>query len=204
MASEFTLSKREALPNAVMVNGSAFLVNTDFRDILLIFRLNRDDALFESHKVKLTCERFYKTAPKDTDAAIKGFQWFVRCGDMSEVEPDGKPPVFDYDQDAGEVYASFVALYGIDLLTAKMHWWQFSALLDGAFRCESAISEKVRLRSLDASKCADPAAVRKAQESIQIETYITREERRLRKQLNDVLTGGGDVSAALEALKSGL
>lgn len=205
MASKLTLSRREALPNTVMVNGSAFSVKTDFRDILLIFRLNRDDALMESHKVKLTCKKFYKGKPPvDVEAAINAFQWFIRCGDMTEIEQDDRPPVFDYEQDAAEVYASFVALYGIDLMTTSMHWWRFCALLDGAFRCDCAIAEKVRLRSVDASKCSDPEAVKRAQEAIQIETYITREERKLRQQLNDVLTGGGDVSAALEALKSGL
>jgi len=204
MASNFTLSVREALPKTVMVNGSAFSIAADFRTILTIFIILKDDEVIEAHKPQLLIERFFPAVrPSDTEAALKAFELFVRLGTEPEP-PDGKPPVFDYEQDAAEVYASFVALYGIDLTTTDMHWWKFYALLAGALRCNCAIAEKVRLRTLDPLKCTDPEAVRAAQDAIQIETYITRAERELRQQLNDVLTGGGDVSAALEALKHGL
>lgn len=201
---EFTLSasKRKALPDTVMVNGSAFSVNTSFRVILRTLRLLDDESVPDRLKLAMLLEQFYgKHIPRDIEAAVKAYQIFVRRGEMTENKPSTTPPVFDFEQDAPEVYASFLSLYGLDLLESEMHWWQFSALLDGAFRVDSALSEKIKLRKLNPDKCEDPYAVREAQEAIRIETKVTRAEHALRQRLADVLTSGGDVCAALEALK---
>jgi len=203
---EFSLSKskRKALPEAVTVDGNAFSINPSFRTILKALRLISDEQILDAHKAGMLLRMFYgETIPDNVDEAIKAFQWFVRRGDNEEPKQDGKPPVFDYEQDASEVYSSFYTLYSIDLIESEMHWWKFSALLDGAFRSECPLSDKIKLRTIDPSKCENAKEVQEAQESIKIETNFTREEKRNRKRLEEVLTGGGDVVAALEALKHG-
>ena len=40
---------------------------------------------------------------------------------------------FVFEDDAPYIYSSFMETYGIDLLTAKLHWWQFLALFRGLF-----------------------------------------------------------------------
>jgi len=38
---------------------------------------------------------------------------------------------FDYDFDAGRIYAAFMQQYNIDLTRTDMHWWLFKTLFDG-------------------------------------------------------------------------
>lgn len=201
-----SLSKNKALPETVEVDGSAFSFNASFRVMLRILKMLEDDDVAESHKPKLMCSWFYAgTAPRDLDAAIKAFMWFLHCGNVPKrTEHSTKPPVFDHECDAEEIYSSFLMLYGIDLLDSEMHWWKFSMLLNGAMRCACPLSEKIRLRSIDADKYENPQDVREAQAAISIETKTSRADRRERERLYEVLTGGGDVSAALEAYKNGV
>lgn len=205
--TEFSLSKskRKALPNAVMVEGSALLVNPDFRVILKILRMVDDDAIPDMHKPILLCQWFYQESIPASlvSQAVEAFQCFLRLGDTS-VPQTKSDPVFDHEQDAAEIYASFLSLYGIDLMEVNMHWWKFSALLDGAFRSQCALAEKIRMRTLDPDEYKDPAAIRRMQDEIRIETRFSRAEKQMQKRLKDILTGGGDVSAALEALKNEL
>jgi hypothetical protein len=63
--------------------------------------------------------------------------------------------------------------------------------------------QKNKLRTIDPAKYEAPAAIRRAQDAVRIERKISRAERDLQQRLYNVLTGGGDVSAALEALKNG-
>lgn len=39
--------------------------------------------------------------------------------------------VLDYDADADYIYAAFMEQYGINLITARLHWYEFTALLHG-------------------------------------------------------------------------
>ena len=205
MASRFTLSNTEyALPETVEVDGSAFHINASYRNILRILAMLQDDEVVESHRPALLCKWFYDVTPSNIDAALNAFMDFLHRGDVQKDVDRSKPPSFDYEIDAPEVYASFVHLYGIDLLQTDMHWWRFSALLDGAFRTDCALSEKVKLRNIDASKCEHPEDVRRAQAAIRIETKQSRADQQVRDMLYDVLTSGGDVSAKLEAMKNGL
>ena len=40
-------------------------------------------------------------------------------------------PCFDFEEDEGYFYASFMSAYGIDLRSAKLHWLDFCALFKG-------------------------------------------------------------------------
>lgn len=204
MASRFTLSQTNALPETVEVDGSAFAINASYRNILRILAMLQDDEVVESHKPAMLCKWFYDVTPFNVDAAITAFMDFLHRGDLPKDTDSSRPQTFDYEQDAPDIYASFMSLYGIDLLETDMHWWRFSALLDGAFRTDCALSEKVKLRTVDASKCEHPDDVRRAQDAIRIETKESREARKAQDDLYDILTSGGDVVAKLEAMKHGL
>jgi hypothetical protein len=63
-------------------------------------------------------------------------------------EPDDGSPVrlYSFAKDANYIFSAFQQTHGIDLTTAKLHWWQFLALfmdLGG----ETAFSNIVDLRS---------------------------------------------------------
>jgi hypothetical protein len=222
---EFSLSKKDkALPDTVLVSGSAFPVNADYRVILRILRMLDDDEVIERQKPSLIIDWFYLSKkrivlplsgrsfyiavkqPTDYEAAIEAFRAFIRRGEDAPDDQDvGEPPVMDYEIDAPEIYASFVMLYGIDLNEVKfLHWWKFHALLDGAFYGSGPLAEKIKLRTLDPTKYENPELIRRAQDKVRIDKKLSRAERELQQRLYDVLSGGGDVSAGLEALKNGL
>ena len=191
--TEFRLwkSSKKALPDTVMVDGGAFSVNTDFKTILKIFAILDDPEILDAHKGAQIVRLFFRdAAPARWEDA---FGWFVRCGDAPNPAQE-TPRGFDYDFDAPEIYASFLHLYGIDLLQENLHWWQFCALLAGCCLSRCPLAEKLRIRTLDVSKCADKAAAQRAKDSVQIPERIGATERMTRDRILERLARGESVA----------
>lgn len=188
-------SKRNALPETIQVDGRAFPIRADFRTILKIFAILHDPEVIETHKAERLLHLFFvDEIPTNWEEC---FGWFVRCGDApSETASE---PIFDYDFDAPEIYASFLSLYRIDLFEADLHWWQFSALLDGCFACRCALSEKIRIRTLDVSKCDNLAEAQRAKDRAQIPARIGQGEQLTMDQILERLARGEPVADLLGA-----
>lgn len=185
---EFSLSKapRKALPSTVTVRDGAFEICPSFRVILKILRMLEDPDVLEGSKGYWLKKWFYPgEVPEEWEDA---FWWFVRCGDPPDIAGGGKD--FDYEFDAPEVYASFLALYGIDLFETDMHWWKFRALLNGCFRVKCALSEKIRIRNIDPEKCEDKAAARAAKDAAQLPGNVSEDDRIMVDQLTERLLKG--------------
>lgn len=210
MAYDFTLTKTrdEALPEAVEVDGNVFSINASFRVVLKILRVTEADDILDWQKPLIMLKEFYGKSQPEPQAGIDAFMRFLYRDKVIKRESVSRPPAFDYEVDATEIYASFLTLYGVDLLESNMHWWKFCALLEGAIWAESPIGNKIRrreeLRTIDPSKCDDPQAVREAQDALKLETKLNRAEQEERDRIYKVLTGGGDVSAELEKMKHGV
>lgn len=188
---DFSLSrtKKKALPDTVEVDGSVYDIRPGFRNILKILRLQNDPDVLDGHKAELLRRWFFDgEAP---EAWAEAFGHFVRAGDEPEL-PAGERD-FDYEFDAPEIYASFRQLYGIDLMDAELHWWQFRALLGGCFLCRCALSEKIRLRHLDVSKCEDKAAAQRAKDAAAIPDAVGIDERLLTEQVRERLLRGESI-----------
>ena len=188
---DFSLShtKKKALPDTVEVDGSVYDIRPGFRNILKILRLQNDPDVLDGHKAELLRRWFFDgEAP---EAWAEAFGYFVRAGDEPEL-PAGERD-FDYEFDAPEIYASFRQLYGIDLMDEDLHWWQFRALLGGCFLCRCALSEKIRLRHLDVSKCEDKAAVQRAKDAAAIPDAVGIDERLLTEQVRERLLRGESI-----------
>jgi len=210
MAYDFTLTKTkdEALPEAVEVDGNVFSIDASFRVVLKILRVIEADDILDWQKPMILLKAFYGANQPEAQSGIDAFIKFLYRDKVIKRESTDRPPVFDYEVDAPEIYASFLSLYGIDLLESDMHWWKFCALLDGAIWSDSPIGKKIRrreeLRTTDASKCDDPKAVREAQEALKLVSKVNLAEQQEQDAVYRALTSGGDVSAALEALKRGV
>lgn len=106
------------------------------------------------------------------DLAVKGdivagvFQ-YINERPYGNDEDDGNQPTdeqssaanhadFDYEQDAGAIYASFLAYYHIDLnqMIDRMHWDQFKALFDN-LGADTPIQKIRQYRSDDLSQYSD-------------------------------------------------
>lgn len=188
---DFSLSrtKKKALPDTVEVDGSVYDIRPGFRNILKILRLQNDPDVLDGHKAELLRRWFFDgEAP---EAWAEAFGHFVRAGDEPEL-PAGERD-FDYEFDAPEIYASFRQLYCIDLMDEDLHWWQFRALLGGCFLCRCALSEKIRLRHLDVSKCEDKAAAQRAKDAAAIPDAVGIDERLLTEQVRERLLRGESI-----------
>lgn len=62
---------------------------------------------------------------------------------------------YSYLADAGAIFAAFQRVYGVDLSTATMHWWRFSALLEGLLTHN--FEDRVQYRITEPGKIKDKA-----------------------------------------------
>ena len=119
-------------PDSVSVCGTKHPVNTDFR-IMCRFEI----AIQKSDTAEITSavsDFFHSNIPADINAAVNAVLEFYLCGKQAE---DGKASgkngkrCYDYNEDWKYFIAAFRQQYGIDLNTAQLHWWEFSALFSG-------------------------------------------------------------------------
>ena len=137
----------EALPEEV--NG--YPCNTDFR-VMVQFELMLQTPDVDVEQVLREAFRlFYISPPPSLEEAAEGLLWFYRCG-REERQPEGggrsAAQAYSFDQDAGYIYAAFLAQYGIDLTGVKMHWWKFRALFS-ALESGNVITEIMGYRTVD-------------------------------------------------------
>ena len=133
-------------------------IQTDFRYWILFEQLMLDEDLSPMQKGINALNLIYKGAPTATPGtALASLLWFFRCGNEILVRRsarNGARPrrLYDYDQDAERIFASFWAVYGLDLnAVPHLHWWKFRAMFD-ALPDDSAIMRAIYWRSVDTSK----------------------------------------------------
>ena len=91
--------------------------------------------------------------PEDYSAAQEAVFKFYRCGVETPNIKDGEkipPPAYAFGVDAAAIISGFQKEYGIDLTNSQMHWWRFSALLDGLISC--SFGERVSYRQCEPSE----------------------------------------------------
>lgn len=125
----------DAAPTAVEIGGRDWEIRSDFRISIQFEQLMLDAAVPDDLKLGLALELYYPVPPTDPLAAAERALWFYQCGRPAgrSGKAGGHDPgrVYDYDQDDAQIYAAFMADYGIDLEACDLHWWKFRALFDG-------------------------------------------------------------------------
>lgn len=132
---------QDRLPDSVEVEGKRYKLDLDFRNVLkMIEVLDRDDMMPEAKAYKalsFVCKR-----PKNvlkTLECVKGLLF-------KAPRKTGGQKVTDFIQDAGLIRAAFRQAYGIDLYRDKLHWIEFTELLN-AIPEGSRYSEVVGIRA---------------------------------------------------------
>ena len=132
---------QDSLPDGVTVDGKFYRMDFDFRNVLkMIDVLDRDDMLPEAQAYKalsFVCKR-PKNAVKVLEA-VKGLLF-------TAPRKKGGQKVTDFVQDASLIRAAFRQEYGIDLYRDKLHWIEFTELLN-AIPEGSRYSEVVGIRA---------------------------------------------------------
>lgn len=167
----------ERLPDTISVGGVRYKLITDFRRWILLCELFAEDqlmygldgALAADCAAMLVCpdiRHVLREEPTNAVDFISEIGWFALMGEESRtsqhpiscssraVSVGKNTQIFDFEIDSERIFASFWAVYGIDLTAVNMHWWKFMALL----RClprDSAFMQVVGLRGTDTAEVAD-------------------------------------------------
>lgn len=189
---EFSLSKNKEkiLPTALKAEGRIFHINADFRNILKIFRAYADPEIPDNHKASLALRWFFTNDMPTKDIAMQLLADFL--GIEERHEETNIPQQMDYEFDAGEIYASFLQEYAIDLLEIEfLHWYKFRILL-ASLGADTALGRKISLRNLDTKQCKDRPKAERAKAEVQIPQKISVTEYNAQQRLEEILLHGGD------------
>lgn len=119
----------QALPEAVEVAGRMFPIDPDFR-VGIAIELEAGEP--EPDAAGLLLQFYRGTIPEPAEAAAEEMiRFYAHQDGGEEPQNEGKPArrAYDFAQDADALQASFLDAYGVDLSTAKLHWWTFKRLL---------------------------------------------------------------------------
>ena len=132
---------QDTLPNGVTVDGRFYKLDFDFRNVLrMMDELDRDDVMPEArayNALKCLCNR-----PKNVQKVLEAVKGLL----FQEKPKKDAQKVTDFVQDAGMIRAAFRQAYGIDLYRDKLHWIEFSEMLN-AIPEGSRYSEVVGIRA---------------------------------------------------------
>ena len=161
-------------PDSVSVCGTKHTVNTDFR-IMCRFEI----AIQKSDTAEITSavsDFFIGNIPADINAAVNAVLEFYLCGKQAE---DGKASgkngkrCYDYNEDWKYFIAAFRQQYSIDLNTALLHWWEFSALFSG-LTDDTELIKIMQIRCTDLKGISDKKErerIKKLQERYALKQY---------------------------------
>lgn len=128
----------DKLPDKVDIGGAEVDIDTDYRTAIRFTLLMQDRELDGETKLDIALYMFFGDAIlTDLQAAVDAIMWFYRCGaddtgvGQRQHDSSGASRAYDFDVDAGLIYAAFWQQYHIDLQRADLHWWQFKALFAG-------------------------------------------------------------------------
>ena len=86
------------LPESLEIDGVAYPINSDYRNILAIFQAFNDKNLTRYEQFSVMLELLYTDRkPPDTKKAIEQGLWFINCGKAETQEQNEK--IIDWEQD---------------------------------------------------------------------------------------------------------
>ena len=161
------------LPRHILITGEAWPVHTDFRIWMQCDMLLCDPAVPAVEKITRAAKLCLDIAGENANDTINalianhsgdlaaGIFQFYACpmpgGGTSakqQRQEKGHKRVYHFGYDAPYIYAAFFAQYGIDLRRTELHWWEFSALLQGLCG-DHKFCDIMSYRGMDLSKIKD-------------------------------------------------
>ena len=132
---------QEKLPDGVTVDGRFYRMDFDFRNVLrMIDVLDTPDLMPEAREylaLKCLCRH-----PRNVSRVLRAVKSLL----FPASDRKAGPKVTDFVQDAGMIRAAFRQSYGIDLYRDKVHWIEFTELLN-AIPDGSRYSDVVSIRA---------------------------------------------------------
>ena len=177
--------RKRSLPNTVCVNGGFFSIKTDFREWLKFGELIKNKDL----KAKQVLYLFKNEIPSENPfQALLDFYANPNITPRKQENDDGRI-VLDYIEDGEYIVGSFMAVYGINLITIDyLHWHEFQAL----FRSLPDDSKMVQIMSRRAYKKTNKSMDSQLQEAKEIWSLPTNKtvtDEELQKELMEEFYG---------------
>ncbi len=164
----------EALPEVVTVGGSVYPIYTDFRDWLRFFDLQEETAISQRDKLRLMLAWYKEQPPPElAKEAIEALLSFAVRGKQLTNTSGQKSTdrVLSWSYDAPYIYAAFLSVYRIDLLSIPyLHFHAFMGLLDGLPE-DTPLKQRMGYRAVNLSAIKDKnekKRIRKIKDSIRI------------------------------------
>ena len=156
------------LPRTITVRGEKIPILTDFRRWILLTELMESHEADAVTRAELALRTVCPDHPIPTDgeefadllAAVTAFANPFGEKRTPSASAGEAPLVFDFEEDAARIAASFRLAYGIDLFTARLHWWEFLTLLRSLPE-STPFMQVIRLRTCDTTEIEDDALRRR-------------------------------------------
>lgn len=198
----------DEVPTSVMIDGTEFEINSDFRISILFELMINDNELSERERLEQALLLYYPIIPENIEEAIKQIMWFYSCGKQAfENNPKksngnkskSTKRIFDYEYDSDVIFSSFLECYGINLQRDNLHWWEFRSLFDNISE-ETKLYKLLEIRSVNLSKVKDKDKkeyYKKMKELYKLPSEISKDEHEKLDDIGKILLEGGDISNLL-------
>ena len=116
---------QDTLPNGVEVDGKFYKLDFDFRNVFRMIEVLDDENLFPEAK-EYNALKCLTKHPRNVHKVITEAKKLLF---KAPRKKDGQK-VTDFVQDAGLIRSAFRQVYGIDLYRDRLHWIEFTELLN--------------------------------------------------------------------------
>lgn len=146
-----------------------YKIKTDFRQAIKFELLMQDKNINDEEKICLALNLFYDEIiePK---TQLEDIIWFYLKGKEiknKQNKTSNSEQIYSYEYDADYIFSAFLETYGINLNTAKLHWWEFKAMFEGLNE-KTKMSEIMGYRAIDLSKIEDKNEIKRYKKLKQI------------------------------------
>lgn len=149
----------EPFPESIFVDGTEYPIITDFREWFRFADMAADTELSNRDKLLMMTQWLLEPPEQITSELVTALCDFYRAKALEREMPEYKDdedeeytsaalPVLSWKIDAPYIIGDFQRYYGIDLLTAEMHWWRFRILFS-ALPDDSQMMKRIGYRSVD-------------------------------------------------------
>lgn len=124
-------------------------IDPDFQIGIQISQCLEDPLLNDREKICTAAALLFpdENNRPDISRAMEGVSWFLNEYDHDRHGKNtSEKRLMDFDIDQWRIYAAFLSQYGIDLNTAKMHWFVFMGLLSNLGDCSFGAVIDIRQR----------------------------------------------------------
>lgn len=145
----------EPLPTSLFIGGEECPIKYDFRTWLKFAQMTSAADIGIDEVLDIIGLIFYKVPPDFNEMWQAVTKFYNPQEYQSATRSEGNAKrIYDFESDAGLIYAAFMQQYNIDLTTAELHWWQFKALFDSLGE-DTQFVKVLQYRSVNLSEIKD-------------------------------------------------